>query len=75
MSVIIIIIIIIIDALRTTLNWKARGRHQISNFWLKQLTATQKHITALFNKTIEEDQILEWLMAEVTFLIPKKREY
>jgi len=27
-------------ALRTTLNWKAIGRDQIANFWLKQLAAT-----------------------------------
>ena len=59
------------DALRTTLNWKAPGSDQIANFWLKQLTATHKHIAALFNKLIEEDQILKWLMAGVTFLIPK----
>jgi len=63
------------DALRTTLNWKAPGRVQIAHFWLKQLTATQKHIAALFNKLIEEDQIPEWLTAGVTFLIPKRREY
>ena len=59
------------DALRTMQNWKAPGRDQIANFWLKQLTATHKHIAALFNKLIEEDQISEWLMAGVTFLIPK----
>jgi len=58
-------------ALRTTLNWKAPGRDQIANFWLKQHTATHKHIAALFNKFIEEDQIQEWLTAGVTFLIPK----
>jgi hypothetical protein len=28
------------EVLRTTLNWKALGRDQIVNFWLKQLTAT-----------------------------------
>ena len=28
------------EVLRTTLNWKAPGRDQIVNFWLKQLTAT-----------------------------------
>ena len=39
-------------ALRITLNWKASGRDQIANFWLKQLTATHKHIAALFNKLI-----------------------
>ena len=57
------------------LKWKAPGRGQIANFWLKQLTATHKHIAALFNKLIEEDQIPEWLTAGVTFLIQKKREY
>ena len=56
---------------RTTLNWKAPGRDQTVNFWLKQLTATHKHIAAIFNKLIEEDQILEWLTAGATFLIPK----
>jgi len=60
-------------ALKTTLNWQAPGRDQIANFWLKQLTATHKHIAALFNKLIEEAQILEWLMAGVTFLIPKNK--
>jgi len=61
------------DALRTMLNWKAPGRNQIANFWFKQLTATHKHIAALFNKLIEEDQISEWLTAGVTFLIAKNR--
>ena len=59
------------EALRTTLNWKAPGRDQIPHFWLKQLTATHRHIAAIFNKLIEEDQISDWLMAGVTFLIPK----
>ena len=59
------------DTLRTTLNWKAPGRDQTANFWLKQLTATHKHIAALFNKLVEEDQIPKWLTAGVTFLIPK----
>jgi hypothetical protein len=58
------------EALRKTLNWKGTGRDQIVNFWLKQLTATHKHIAALFNKLVEEDQIPEWLMAIVTFHIP-----
>ena len=61
----------IAEALRTMLNWKAPGRDQIPNFWLKQLTATLKHIATIFNKLIEEDQIPEWLTAGVTFLIPK----
>ena len=43
------------EALRTKLNWKAPGRDQIGNFFLKQLTATRKHIAALFNKLIVED--------------------
>ena len=60
----------VVEALRTTLNWKAPGRDQIANFWLKQLTATHKHIAALFNELIEEDQIPEWLTAGVIFLIP-----
>jgi len=63
------------EAPRTTLNWKVPGRDQITNFWLKQLTATHKQIAAVFNKLIEEDQIPEWLTAGVTFFIPKKREY
>ena len=63
----------IADARKTTLIWKAPGRDQIANFWLKQLTATHKHMAALFNKLIEEDQILEWLMAGVAFLIPKNK--
>jgi hypothetical protein len=37
----------------------------------KQLTATHKHIAAIFNKLIELDQIPEWLTTGVIFLIPK----
>jgi hypothetical protein len=59
------------EELRTTLNWKAPGRDQIQNFWLKQLSATHKHIAELFNKLIEEDFIPDWLTAGVTHLIPK----
>ena len=61
------------EALRTTLNWKAPGRDQIPNFWLKQLTATHRNIAAIFNKLIEEDQIPEWLTAGVKFFISRKR--
>ena len=61
----------IAEALRTALNWKAPGRDQIPHFLFKQLTATHKHIAAIFNKLIKEDQIPEWLMAGVIFLIPK----
>ena len=43
------------EALRTTLSWKSPGRDQIPNFWLKQLTATYRQKTAIFNKLIEED--------------------
>jgi hypothetical protein len=59
------------EALRTQINWKTPGGDQIPNFWLKHLTATHKHIAAIFNKLIEEDPLPEWLMAGVTFLIPK----
>ena len=52
------------------LNWKAPGRDQIVNFWLKQLTATHTHLATLFNKLIEEGQIMDWLMTGVTILIP-----
>ena len=48
------------------------NKDQIPNFWIKQLTATHRHIAAIFNKLIEEDQIPEWLTAGVTFLIPNK---
>jgi hypothetical protein len=58
-------------ALRTMLNCKAPGRDQIQNFWLKQLTATHKYLSTLFNKLIEEDQTPQWLMAGVTLLITK----
>ena len=61
----------IVEALRTMPNWKAPGRDQIINFWLKQLIATHKHIAAKFNKLVEEDPIPEWLTAGITFLIPK----
>jgi hypothetical protein len=54
------------EALRTTLNWKAPGRDHIPNFWLKQPTATHKHIAEIFNKLMEEDFIPEWLTAGVT---------
>jgi hypothetical protein len=59
------------EALRTTLNWKAPGIYQIPNFLHKQLTATHKHIAAIFNKLIDEDSIPEWLTAGVTYLTPK----
>ena len=60
-------------ALRT-LNWKAPGRDQIPNFWLKQLTATHKHIAEIFNKFMEEDFIPEWPTAGVTYLIPNNED-
>ena len=62
----------VVEAQRTRLNWKVPGREQIVNFWLKQLTATHKHIATLFNKLIEEDQIPEWLTVGAIFLISKK---
>jgi hypothetical protein len=61
------------EALRATLNWKAPGREQIPNFWLKKFKATHKYIAVIFNKLLEADQIPEWLTAGVTFLIPKTK--
>jgi hypothetical protein len=58
-------------ALRTTLNWKAPGRDQIPNSWLKQLIAAHKYLATFFNKLIEEDQTPEWLMSGVTLLTTK----
>jgi hypothetical protein len=65
------------EALRSTLSWRAPGRDQIPNFWLKQLTATHKHIAKIFNELIEEffyagvansrSDIPEWLTAGVTY--------
>ena len=57
-------------ALRTTINWKP-SKDQIANYWLIQLSTTHRYLTTLFNTLIKEDQILEWLMAGVTMLIPK----
>jgi hypothetical protein len=59
------------EALSTTQNWKALGREQIPKFWLEQLTETHEHIAMIFNNLIEEDSIPEWLMAGVTYFIPK----
>jgi len=58
------------EALQSTLSLKSPGRDQIPNFWLKQLTATHKHIAEIFNKLIEEDFIPEWLIPYT-----KKRVY
>jgi hypothetical protein len=60
--------------LRAMLNWKVPGRDPIQNFWLKQLTATHKHLATLFNKVIEEDATPEWLMAGVTLLNPRNKK-
>jgi hypothetical protein len=58
-------------ALRTTLHWKAPGRDQIPNFWLKKLKAAHKYLVTLFNRLIDKEQIPEWLTAGVTLLIPR----
>jgi hypothetical protein len=49
----------VVEALRSTLSWKAPGRDQIQNFWFKQLTATHKHIAKVFKDLIDEDFIPE----------------
>jgi hypothetical protein len=56
-----------------TLNWKVPGRDQISNIWLKQLTATHTHLAIILNRHIEEGQIPDWLTTGVTILIPKNK--
>jgi hypothetical protein len=56
------------------LSWKAPGRDKIPNIWLKELTATHKHIAKILNELIEEDFIPEWLIAGVTYLIPKNED-
>jgi len=58
-------------ALRTMIKWKAPGRNQIANFWLKQLTMMKKCLVTLFDKLFDEDQISEWLTTEVTTHILK----
>ena len=60
----------IAELLRTTLNWKASGRDQTETFWLKELTETQAYLATIFNKLIEESQILYWLTTEETTLFP-----
>lgn len=60
-------------ALRTIVKLKARGRTQIANFWLKQLTVTKKCSVTLIDKLIDEDQISEWLTAEITSHILKNK--
>ena len=39
------------EVLRMKLNWKATGRDQIANFWLKQLTATHTYFGNLFQQS------------------------
>jgi hypothetical protein len=59
------------QVLRIMQNWKAPGRDQMANFWLKQRTATHTHLATLFNKLMKEGQIPDWLMTGVTVLFPK----
>jgi hypothetical protein len=40
------------EVLRTTLNWKARGRDK-TNFWLKQLTAPHTYLATICIKLME----------------------
>ena len=53
------------------MKFKAPGRDQIPNFWLKQLTETLKYVAVIFNKLIETGPLPEWLTAAVTFLTTK----
>jgi hypothetical protein len=45
----------VVEALRSTLNWKAPGRYQIPNFFFYHLTETHKYIAKIFNVLIEEN--------------------
>jgi len=63
------------EALRSTLSGKAPGRDQIPNFWLKQLTATHKHIAKIFNELIEEDFYAGVANGRSNIPYTKKREY
>jgi hypothetical protein len=60
-------------ALTTMLNWKAPPRDQRANFWLYQLPVMHSYLATL-NKMIEELQILEWLRAGLTVLIPRNSD-
>jgi len=63
------------EAVRTTLIWKAPGRDQIPNFWLKQPTVTHANIAAIFNKLIEEDQNTGVINGRSNISYTKEREY
>jgi hypothetical protein len=41
------------------------------NLWLEQRTAMHKYLATIFEKLIEENQIMEWLMPGVTIRILK----
>jgi hypothetical protein len=43
------------------------------NLWLKQRTVMQENLATIFDKPIEENQILEWLMPGVKIGIIKKK--
>jgi hypothetical protein len=53
-------------------NWKSPGSDQISNYWLKGFLAMHSYIIDASNKMIQKPkQILEWLTAGITYLLPK----
>jgi len=53
---------------------EAPGRDQTAAFWFKELKETQAYLATLFNKLIEESQILDWLTTEVTNRFPKNEK-
>jgi hypothetical protein len=58
-----------------TLNWKAPGPDGISNFWIKQFTATHSYLTHYFNQFIEDvEKISELLVRGITYLLPKSQD-
>lgn len=63
------------QVLKMTLNWKAPGRGQITNYRLKQLTAIHTHLATFFNKLIQEGQIPNWLATGVTILTSENGAY
>ena len=53
-------------------NWKSPGNDQIQHYCLKAFPATHRHITKIFNATIEEpEKAPDWLTAGITYLLPK----
>jgi hypothetical protein len=58
-----------------TLNSKALGPEGISNFWIKQFTATHSYLTRYFNQFTEDaEKIPEFLVRGIPYLLPKSQD-